>query len=151
MRITEGRDHIYPVLQSPKAHIVPGIYCVCLAVQSLSTVLQPHRWSPGRLLCPWDFPGKNTGVCYHFLFQEIFPTQGWNPHLLQWQADSLPLHHLGCTWYILGPQLTSVERRTTDNEEWVPNNGVGEWVAWQSQLWWLSILCGEGTPSGFQL
>ena len=26
-------------------------------------------------LCPWDFPGKNTGVVYHFLLQAIFPTQ----------------------------------------------------------------------------
>ena len=28
-----------------------------------------------RLLCPWDFPGKNTGVSCHFLLQGIFPTQ----------------------------------------------------------------------------
>ena len=27
-----------------------------------------------RLLCPWDSPGKNTGVGCHFLLQEIFPT-----------------------------------------------------------------------------
>ena len=27
------------------------------------------------LLCPWDFPGKNTGVCCHFLLQGIFPTR----------------------------------------------------------------------------
>ena len=33
----------------------------------------------------WDFPGKNTGVSFHFLLQGIFPTQGSNlPHLLQW-------------------------------------------------------------------
>ena len=47
-----------------------------------------------RLLCPWDFPSKNTGVGYHFLFQGIFPTQGLNPHrlvLLYWQTGSLPL------------------------------------------------------------
>ena len=25
-----------------------------------------------RLLCPWDFPGKNTGVGCHFLLQRIF-------------------------------------------------------------------------------
>ena len=34
----------------------------------------------------------------HFLLQEIFPTQGSNQHLLHllhWQADSLPLSHLG--------------------------------------------------------
>ena len=35
-----------------------------------------------RLLCPWDFPGKNTGVGCHFLLQWNFPTQGSNPHLL---------------------------------------------------------------------
>ena len=33
------------------------------------------------LLHPWDSPGKNTGVGYHFLLQGIFPTQGSNPNL----------------------------------------------------------------------
>ena len=35
-----------------------------------------------RLLCPWDFPGRNTGVGSHSLLQGIFPTQGSNPNLL---------------------------------------------------------------------
>ena len=48
-----------------------------------------------RLLCPWDFPGKNTGVGCHFFLQGILSTQGLNPCLLHWQADSLPLSHLG--------------------------------------------------------
>ena len=30
---------------------------------------QPHRRQPNRLLCPWDSPGKNTGVGCHFLLQ----------------------------------------------------------------------------------
>ena len=42
-----------------------------------------------------DFPGKNTGVGNHFLLQGIFLTQQWNPCLLHWQVDSLPLSHLG--------------------------------------------------------
>ena len=46
------------------------------------------------LFCPWDFPGKITGVSCHFLLQGMFLTQGWNPCLLHWQADSLPLSHL---------------------------------------------------------
>ena len=29
-----------------------------------------------RLLCPWDFPGNNTGVGCHFLLQRIFLIQG---------------------------------------------------------------------------
>ena len=46
-----------------------------------------------RLLCPWDSPGKNTGMGSHSLLQGIFLTQGLNPHLLlcrqilyHWQA-----------------------------------------------------------------
>ena len=35
----------------------------------VSDSLQPHELQPTRLLCPWDFPGKNTGVGYHFLLQ----------------------------------------------------------------------------------
>ena len=48
-----------------------------------------------RLLCPWDFLGKNTGVNCHFLLQGFFPTEGSNPCLLHWQRDSLSLSHLG--------------------------------------------------------
>ena len=33
--------------------------------------LWPHGLEPARLLHPWDFPGKNTGVGCHFL------TAGW--------------------------------------------------------------------------
>ena len=29
--------------------------------------------------CPWDSPGKNTGVGCHALLQGIFPTEGLNP------------------------------------------------------------------------
>ena len=38
-------------------------------------------WAIAKLLCPGDFPGKNTGVGCHFLLQGIFTTQGSNPHL----------------------------------------------------------------------
>ena len=47
-----------------------------------------------RLLCPWDFPGKNIGVGCHFLFQGIFPTQRSNLCLLHLPVGSLPLGHL---------------------------------------------------------
>ena len=53
---------------------------------------------PSRLLCPWDSPGKNTGLDCHALLQGIFPTQESNPgllHLLHWQAGSLPLAPFG--------------------------------------------------------
>ena len=33
----------------------------------MSDSVRPHRRQPTRLLCPWDSPGKNTGVGCHFL------------------------------------------------------------------------------------
>ena len=35
----------------------------------MSDSVQPHRWQPTRLPCPWDSLGKNTGVGCHFLLQ----------------------------------------------------------------------------------
>ena len=35
----------------------------------MSDSLRPHRQQPNRLPCPWDSPGKNTGVGCHFLLQ----------------------------------------------------------------------------------
>ena len=35
----------------------------------MSDSVQPHRWPPTSLLCPWDSPGKHTGVGCHFLLQ----------------------------------------------------------------------------------
>ena len=40
------------------------------SLQSCPT-LRPYRRQPTRLLCPWDSPGKNTGVGCHFLLQCI--------------------------------------------------------------------------------
>ena len=51
-----------------------------------------------RLLCPWDSPGKNTGVGYHALLQRIFPTQGSNLRLFCLCIGRQVLnhyHHLG--------------------------------------------------------
>ena len=45
--------------------------------------------------------GKNTGVGCYFSLQGIFPTQGLKSHLLHWQADGLPLGHLGIQKMIL--------------------------------------------------
>ena len=35
----------------------------------MSDSVRCHRWQYTRLLCPWDSPGKNTGVGCHFLLQ----------------------------------------------------------------------------------
>ena len=68
----------------------------------VSDSLQPHGLQPTRFLCPWNFPGKNTGVGSHSLLQGILPTQwsnritrGWilyhlshqgSPTIMDWVA-----------------------------------------------------------------
>ena len=56
----------------------------------VSNSLQPQGLQPTRLLCPWESPGKNTGVGCHFLPQGIFPTHGSNLHLLHYRH--IPYH-----------------------------------------------------------
>ena len=69
--------------------------CACVLSPFSRVWLFATPWTVApRLLCPWDSPGKNTGVGCHFLLQGIFPTQGSNPLLLcllRWQAPSSPL------------------------------------------------------------
>ena len=80
-------------------------HCVCSVAQSCPTLCDPVDCSLPGILCPWEYPGKNTRVGCHYLLQGIFLTQGWSPHLLcllHRQVDSLPLHHLGkppCDYY----------------------------------------------------
>ena len=46
-------------------------------------------------LCPWDFPGKNTEVGWHFLLQGIFPTEELNSGLLHCRQILYQLSYKG--------------------------------------------------------
>ena len=81
-----------------------------ISMHAESLQLCPTLWPcglwPSRLLCPYDYPGKNTGVGCRALLQGIFPTQGSKPGLsclLHWQAGSLPLAPPGKSKYIWKP------------------------------------------------
>ena len=54
----------------------------------VSGSVQPHRRQPTRLLCPWDSPGRNTGMGCHALLQGIFSTQ------LTWVSLTLGVGYL---------------------------------------------------------
>ena len=62
----------------------------------MSDSLRPYGLEPTGLLCPWDFPGKNTGVGCQALLQGIFlrtePASLMTPAL---QVDSLPTESPG--------------------------------------------------------
>ena len=75
--------------------------CECAVLSRVRLFVTP--WTAAtRLLCPWDSPGKNTGVGCCASLWGIFPTPGLNPrlfHLLHWQVGSLPLSYLGSPWW----------------------------------------------------
>ena len=52
------------------------------------TLCDPVDW-PARLLCPWDSPGKNTGVDWHILLQGNLPDPGIKAGSPALQVDSL--------------------------------------------------------------
>ena len=87
-----------PQIHVNRRVLTTGVLCVC-QVPSCSVMfnsLQPYELQPTRLICPWDSPGKNTGVSCHALLQGIFLTQGSNLHLLRLlhrQAGSLHYRH----------------------------------------------------------
>ena len=67
----------------------PLSMCMCASRSVMSNTLWPHGLQPARLLCPWDSPGKNTGLSFQFLCK---PSEAFNTAVTQTN---------------LSPQLTS--------------------------------------------
>ena len=87
-----------PAWRIPWTEEPGGLQSMLLSCSVVSNSLQPHGLQAARLPCPWDSPGRNTGVGCHFLFQGIVPTQGSNPCLLcllHCRQILYPLNHLG--------------------------------------------------------
>ena len=85
----------------PKADLPCGPQKCCMHAKllQLCTTLHDSMVQPtGWLLCPWDSPGKDTGVGCHFLLQGIFPTQGSNPRLLRLPALAGGFFTTSATW-----------------------------------------------------
>ena len=68
----------------------------------MSDFLRPHGLEPTRLLHPWNYSDKNTGVGCHFLLQGIFLTQGSNPSLSHWRHSLCCLSYQGCSIFKSG-------------------------------------------------
>ena len=66
-----------------------------LVTKLCPTLVIPWTVAHQTLLPHGIFPGKNTGVCCHFLFQGIFPTQGSNLGLLHCRQILYRLSHQG--------------------------------------------------------
>ena len=112
--------------------ITQGV-CVCVC-SAMSNSLEPHGLQPARLLCPWDSPGKMTGLGCHAFLQGVFLTQELNPQnlsflsLLHWQVVYLPLtspgksrtyaygHTIsGFTWSFAPPRTSALKNLLTSH------------------------------------
>jgi len=69
---------------------------------------------PSRFLCPWDSPGKNTGVGCHALLQGIFPIpdQTWTSYISC--IGSQVLYHECHLGNFSQENLSSTKQRSTD-------------------------------------
>ena len=77
------------ILQCMKVKIESEVAQSCLTLNDLRGL------QATRLLCPWGFPGKSTGVGCHCLLQRIFLTQGSNPGLPHCRQTLYHLSHQG--------------------------------------------------------
>ena len=80
--LLKHRIHPQRASRHPRAWPTPALLWVCVCARAVTSLVSdsawPHGFWPARLLCPWHFPGKDTGVGCHALLQGIFPTQGSN-------------------------------------------------------------------------
>ena len=84
---------------------------IYLAVSESRSVVSDSLW-PRGFYHPWTSPGENPGVGGLSLLQGIFPTQGWNPGVLncrqvlpRWAAGQPLLVVLGLCGGALAPLL----------------------------------------------
>ena len=74
---------------------------VCVSLSFMSDSATSWIIQPARLLCPWDSPGKNSGVGCHALLQGILLTQGSNPGVLHCRQILYHLSHQGNHLFII--------------------------------------------------
>ena len=86
-------DSIFYVTQYIQSILLWFQHVMCLLSHFSHVQLCATQGTVARLLCPWDSPGKNTGVGCHALLQGIFPTQGLNQHLLHLLHWWVVLYH----------------------------------------------------------
>ena len=106
---------------------------------------RPHGLWPARLLCPWNFLGKNTGMGCHFLLRGIFPTQGLNMCVLH--CRQVLYHCATCEASILHLILTKRPGNHIPVNTCAPNTAA---AAAAKSLQLRLTLCNpkDGSPTG---
>ena len=80
-----------------------------LTYRVVSDSVGPHRWQPTGLLCPWDSPGKNTGMSCHFLLPIRALLVKYTLSLAMYKFTTI---HFLCVYHVIG----SYNANEQDNE-----------------------------------
>ena len=98
----------------------------------MSDSLQPPELYAARLLCPWNSPGKNTGLGSHSLLHGIFPTQALNPGLLH--CRQILYHLLLLSSFSCSDVSDSLQPCELQHCEFEWTLGVGDGQAWRAAI-----------------
>ena len=123
-------------------YCVLSFCCNCLVTKLCLTFLWPHGLQPTRLLCPQDFPGKNTGVgCHCSSSKSSQPRDqthvfGLAGRFFTTEPPGKPCSLFVCEKYVLGSQLYLTL--------WNPMNyrlsgSSGHGILWARILEWVTI------------
>ena len=108
--------------------------CYCARPVS-SDSFQSRGPEPTTLLCPWNFPGKNTGVGCHFLLQGFFLTQ--DPTWVSWiSCIGRGVLYSCATWESLFDSKLSLDWRGTYPLE----RSVLFRVSWRYHFRWTFVI-----------
>ena len=123
-----------------------------LVTQSCPTLCD---FEPTKLLCPWDSPGKNTGVGCLALLQGIFPVQGLNPGLSYCRQILYHLSHQGSPeileWVVHPFSRGTSWPRDRTRVSCIADGFFTSWATWEAPFppyWSLYEMTGDWKPLG---
>ena len=104
--------------------------------------LWPHELQPTRLLCPWDSPGRNTGVgCHSF-------SRGSS-----WDTDWIQVSHIAGRFFTLQTTREALKTSSPPRFHCFPCFSRHSWwtCVWvNSENWWWTGRSGELQSMGLQ-
>ena len=101
--------------------------------------LRPQGPQPARLLCPWDSPGKNTGVGCHAVLQEI-KIQELYSHYVFWIGRQVLYH--SSTWEVYCMHAGWVTSVMSDSAApWTVALQAPRSVGFSRQEYWSGLPC----------
>ena len=132
-------------LSSPLLSLTPHIQSISKSSScTFKTHTDSHRFSlcvclTLWLLCPWDFPNKDTGVSCHFLLQGIFPTQRSNPGLLHCRLILYQLSYKESpivSWFSPTSLLSPGSGPVSSLNSYFPTVPYSPLLTWQPERFW---------------